>query len=167
MDSQTVSASFWLNEVVNWDGKSPNINRVLATAFGAEDYLDCVRNLQARGIDPLSYINSLDRVCTHSVSTRWTLFLTILRQIIDSLPVGSEIQRRCLRALRKTCGLYGVLPSSYTIPYPLSKPGQRAFASGGFADVWRLTDPRDTKVVFAVKSLRVYEQDPVEKINKV
>ena len=70
MGSQTVSASIWLSEVVNWDGKSPDIDRVLATAFGAEDYLDCVRNLQARGIDPLSYINSLDRVCTRSVSTR-------------------------------------------------------------------------------------------------
>jgi len=93
-------------------------------------------------------------------------FLTILRQIIDSRLVDPGLQRRCLRALRKTCGLYGILPASYTIPYPLSKPGQRAFASGGFPDVWRLTDPRDTKVVFAVKSLRVYEQDPVDKINK-
>ena len=76
--SQLVPASTWLNEVVNWDGKSLDINRVLTAAFGSEDYLDCIRNLQAQGIDPLSYINSLDKVCMHSVSTQRALSLTIL-----------------------------------------------------------------------------------------
>jgi len=33
--------------------------------------------------------------------------------------------------------------------------------------VWRLTDETNADLVFAVKSLRVYEKDPVEKINKV
>ncbi|KAF9789413.1 kinase-like domain-containing protein [Thelephora terrestris] len=76
------------------------------------------------------------------------------------------LQRRCIRALRKTCGLHGILPSSYEVTRPLSKPGPRAFASGGFSDVWKLTDTRDDSVVFAVKTLRVYEQDPADKINK-
>ena len=89
------------------------------------------------------------------------------RQIIDSLPVSSVLRRRCIRALRKTCGLYGILPASYTITFPLSKPGQRPIASGGYKDVWRLTDEADPERVFAVLSLRVYEQDSVEKINKV
>ena len=67
---QTLSAQTYLNEIVNWDGKSPDINQVLTTAFGAKDYLDRTRNIQGQGIDPLSYINSLDRVRTHSVSLR-------------------------------------------------------------------------------------------------
>ena len=48
--------------VANWDGKSQDITQVLATAFEAEDYVDCIKNLQVRGIEPLSYINSLDKV---------------------------------------------------------------------------------------------------------
>lgn len=88
-------------------------------------------------------------------------------QIIDSLPVDLELRRRCLRALRKTCGLCGVLPVSYTIVHPLSKPGLRPFASGGFSDVWKVTHEHNPNMAFAIKSLRVYERDPVEKINKV
>ncbi|KAF9789407.1 kinase-like domain-containing protein [Thelephora terrestris] len=76
------------------------------------------------------------------------------------------MQRRCLRALRKTCGLYGILPDSYTVTYPLSKPNQRPFTRGGFCDIWKLTDETNEKA-YAVKSLRVYEKDdPIEKIRK-
>jgi len=68
--------------------------------------------------------------------------------------------------LRKTCGLYGILPASYTITYLLSKPGPRAFASGGSSDIWKLTDKRNPNMSFAVKSLRVYGKDPIEEMNK-
>ena len=164
---RTISASVSLAKVANWDGETQDVYRVLTTAFGAEDYWDCIRKLQAQGIDPLSYINNLDKVCTFPILRKHDSFLITWRQVIDSLPVGSALRRRCIRALRKTCGLYGLLPTSYTITFSLSKSGQRAFASGGFTDVWRLTDETDPKRVFAVKSLRVYDQDPVEKINKV
>ena len=59
---RTISASVSLAEVANWNGESQDIGRILITAFGAEDYLDCIKNLQARDIDPLSYINNLDKV---------------------------------------------------------------------------------------------------------
>lgn len=61
---QTVSASTSLKEVSNWDGKSQAIYQVVAAAFEAKDYADCIRNLQARGIEPGLYINSLDQVRT-------------------------------------------------------------------------------------------------------
>ena len=63
MASQTVPAPLWLNDLVNSDGNSPNINQILTTAFAAGDYLDCIKNLKERGVEPLSYINSLDKVC--------------------------------------------------------------------------------------------------------
>lgn len=67
-----------------------------------------------------------------------------------------------------TCGLYGILPACYEVTSTLSvPPGQIATSRGGFADVWRLTDEKDNRKVFAVKFLRVYEKDPVDKINKV
>lgn len=169
MTTQAVSASISLIKVINWDGTSQDINQVLTAAFDAEDYLDCIKNLRERNIDPLSYINRLDKVSPYSIPKHHARFMTIWQQIIDNLPIDSELRKRCLRALRKTCGLYGILPDSYTIPSNLTKPGprQRPFASGGFSDVWKLPEERNQDRIFAVKSLRVYEQDPSEKINKV
>ena len=61
--SQAVnSAATCLIKIANWDGKSQDIKQVLTAAFNAEGYLDCIKNLRARNVDPLSYIDSLDRV---------------------------------------------------------------------------------------------------------
>jgi len=60
--SQVVSAAIHLTKIVNWDGTSQDIKQVLTTAFEAKDYLDCIKNLRAQDVDPLSYINSLDKV---------------------------------------------------------------------------------------------------------
>ena len=62
MTSQADSASISLKAVADWDGSSQAIYGVLAAAFGAHDYLDCIKNLPKRGIDPESYINNLDTV---------------------------------------------------------------------------------------------------------
>lgn len=162
-----VSASIWLNKLISWDGGSQDINQVLTAAFGAGDYLDCIKDLRARGIDPLSYINSLDKVRTLLILRQYNQFIIAWGQIIDSLPIVSDLRKRCIRALRKTSGIYGILPASHTVTFPLSKPGPRCFSSGGFTDIWKLEDETDRSRIFAVKSFRVCEQDPVENINKV
>jgi len=64
---EPVSAVTFLMKVVNWDGKSQEIHEVLAAAFDAKDYLECIRDLQARQIEPLSYINNLDQVSSYSI----------------------------------------------------------------------------------------------------
>ncbi|KAF9649192.1 hypothetical protein BDM02DRAFT_3186490 [Thelephora ganbajun] len=66
MATDTVSAKTSLMRIVSWDGKSQNIYQVLTTAFEAKDYLDCIKDLRAQNIDPPSYINSLDKVSSHS-----------------------------------------------------------------------------------------------------
>ena len=167
MTSQPYSASISLKAIADWDGSSQAIYGVLATVFEAPDYLDCIKYLSKRGIDPESYINNLDKVRLFSILRQHSWCSTILTQIIDALPVDSELRRPCLRALKKTCGLYGILPTSYTITHLLSRPGPRAFAWGVYCDVWRLSDEQNPKKIFAVKVLRVYEQDPFDKINKV
>ena len=139
---------------------------MLTAAFEAEGYLGCIENLRAGEIDPLSYVNSLDKVSLFSVLNLSAWFVTIWWQIIDSLPPDSDLRKRCIRALRKTCGLYGILPASYVVPFTLSKPVRRPFSSGGFSDVWKFTEKNNDRA-FAVKSLRIYEQDPIERINKV
>ena len=64
--TQAVSAAISLVKIVNWDGTSQDVKQALTTAFGAEDYLDCIKDLRARNIEPLSYINSLDKVSSCS-----------------------------------------------------------------------------------------------------
>ena len=59
---RSTSASTSLMKVANWDGKSRDIGQVLTAAFDANEYLDCIKNLRALDIDPLSYINNLDMV---------------------------------------------------------------------------------------------------------
>ena len=68
MASQITSTSALLRTIANWDEESQDIYQVVATAFkvGAV-YLYCIKDLQAIGITPKSYINSLDKVlCTQS-----------------------------------------------------------------------------------------------------
>ena len=65
MAAHAVSASISLKKVASWDGEYQDIGQVLTAAFGADDYLDCIKNLQGQGIEPLSYIDSLDKVSLH------------------------------------------------------------------------------------------------------
>ena len=69
--------SILLMEVANWDGKSQGIDQVLTALFGTEDYLDCIKDLRARNIDPQAYINSLDKVSSSLVLDRNTWLITI------------------------------------------------------------------------------------------
>ncbi|KAF9651826.1 kinase-like protein [Thelephora ganbajun] len=123
--------------------------RVLTAVFAAHDYIDCLGNLPGWSIGPQKYIDGLDR-------------------IIDTLSPGSEFYHRCLRALRKTCGIYGLLPSSYIMPQGLvlvtTRNVKRPFASGGFSDVWRARG--NGGQFFAIKHLRTYEVDDLQHIGK-
>ena len=77
MATETVSALVFLNKIISWDGKSQDIIEALTTAFEAKDYLDCITNLKARGVEPLLYINILDKVCPLSTPTRCIRFTSI------------------------------------------------------------------------------------------
>ena len=65
--TQAVSASTSLIKIAAWDGTSHDIKQVLTSAFDATDYLDCIKNLRERNIDPLSYINNLDKVSSYPI----------------------------------------------------------------------------------------------------
>ena len=84
-------------------------------------------------------------------------------QAIDILSPESDIHKPCVRALSRTCKIYGLLPGSHTVRITLTK-GHHAVASGGFADVWK-AEGEDGEV-YAIKVLRLYE-DSAAKVNKV
>ena len=58
-----------------------------------------------------------------------------------------------------------MLPTSYHVTFSLQKPDAMPNASGGYSDVWKVNGPGAS--VFALKVLRVTQQDDFHKIKKV
>ena len=163
------SASAHLSRISQRNVSRQDAQQVLTAAFTADDYPACIKDLNGRNIDPQAYIDGLDQVSScPSMFTSSTL-TGVPHQITDILPTGSEIYNRCLRALRKTCGIYGLLPSSHHMPQGLtlvtSGEFKRPFASGGFSDVWRARN--ENGQLFAIKHIRTYEVDNQEHMRKV
>jgi len=71
------SASIFLMKVANWDGRSQEIHEALTAAFETKDYLECLKDLRARQIEPQLYINNLDKVSPYSIPKRLARFMTI------------------------------------------------------------------------------------------
>jgi len=80
-------------------------------------------------------------------------------QAIDILSTESDIYERCVRALSKVCGIYGLLPDSHKVKSTLTT-SKHALASGGFSDIWKATNEKGE--VFAVKVLRMYQNNAVQ-----
>ena len=66
--------------------------------------------------------------------------------------------------LRKLCGTFGVLPSSFTLPPALVERDPAPFASGGYSNVYKATF-RNRPIV--IKVLNVITQLEREKLHKV
>lgn len=146
-----------------------NAREALDAAYVADDYLDCIKDLRGLGIDPQAYIDGLDQVrCRLPVLVSVPLTIA-LHQIVNCLLSGSDDYYRCLRAMRKSCGIYGILPVSYCVPPDLTLVTtgkiKRPFASGGFADVWKAENNKGQ--MFAIKSLRMYQRDDLARAKKV
>ena len=140
---------------------------MLTTAFEAPDYQNCVKDLQALGIDPLQYINSLEKVSLYLIWSTYAHLMKIWWQITDTLQIDSDPWRQCLRALTMACGLYGILPTSYEIPFTLSEPCGKPSSSCSFFNHWRLSNEDDPNQVFAVKSFRAWTGYNLEILKKV
>ena len=146
-----------------------NAREVLAAAFEADDYADCIRNLAEWEIDPQAYVDGLDQVRPLPPMFVGVMLTAVPHQIISTLPSGSDHYYRSLRALRRTCGIHGVLPTSFKVPQGLSlitaNQMKRPFASGGFSDVWKARN--DKGEIFAIKHIRTYERDSIAYAKKV
>ena len=71
---------------------------------------------------------------------------------------------KVFKRLRQLCGRLGLLPNSHIIPEKLIQTSEVAVASGGYGDVWEgiYNDKR-----VAIKALRIYRVDDVQKVAKV
>ena len=158
---QVASLAGYLRSIA--DGSLPSrraVSQILTNVLNAEDYDKCVRDLCSHKVDPQSFIDGLDKVCSGP-----SLFLTTLHshplgyQAIDILWSRSDIHERCVRALSKACGIYGLLPDSHEIKSTLTM-SEHANASGGFSDIWKATN--ENGEVFAVKALRMYQNNALQ-----
>ena len=59
------SSAGYLRSIADGGLTSPQaITQILTSALNAEDYDKCVRDLRSHNIDPQSYIDGLDKVCS-------------------------------------------------------------------------------------------------------
>jgi hypothetical protein len=163
------SASVHLSLISQKKVPPQDAQEVLTNAFSAHDYIDCIKNLTGWQIDPQAYVDGLDQVCSRLSMLVGTMLTVVPHQMINTLEPGSDVYYRCLRALRKTCGIYGILPASFCVPQGLTLVTtgvmKRPFASGGFSDVWKARD--DNGQIFAIKHIRTYEIDDLAHMKKV
>ena len=75
-----------------------------------------------------------------------------------------DIRRSSVRILRRVCGLQTILPRSCILSDNISKEGDTAFASGGFADVWKGSYNENP---VCIKAFRAYTADNLAEIKKV
>ena len=147
--------------LISKDKVSPqDAKHVLTAAFTAEDYSDCIKDLNGCEIDPQAYMDGLDQVGSRTLTFTTSTLIFLLHQIIDNLSPQSEIYRSGLRALREACGIYGLLPYSYIKPGPLTR-GERVFScQGNVLYLWKARDSGGC--LFAVRQIPTYEKDDFE-----
>jgi len=75
-----------------------------------------------------------------------------------------DLRRRSVRILRRVCGSQAILPRSCILSENISREGDIAFASGGFADVWK---GRSGGTRVCVKAFRAYTAENLFKIKQV
>ena len=131
----------------------------LSNILRGEAYKEYILNLQ--GNDLVSVIDYLDNVCCH-VSLPY--FLLRPPQVLNSLDPPHSGFWECLDELRKICGSWMILPTSYTLSSSLLNVDCQPVASGGTGDVYEGT-LNNSRV--CVKRVRVYSKDGPGKATKV
>ena len=85
-------------------------------------------------------------------------------QAFEAQNMSLDLRKRSARILRRVCGLQMILPRSCIISDNISKEGDIAFASGGFADVWK---GRHSGNSVCIKEFRAYTANNLSKAKQV
>ena len=86
--------------------------------------------------------------------------ICVLFQALDIPELSPQIQRKCIRLLRKMCGRHALLPRTLKIPISYDQTST-ALYRGRYADVWKGEhNGRDV----AVKVIRTYSDNDLQKI---
>ena len=75
-----------------------------------------------------------------------------------------DLRRKSVRILRRVCSLQNILPRSCVLSDDISREGDIAFASRGFADVWK---GRHNGNRVCIKAFRAYTLKNPSKVKRV
>ena len=117
--------------------------------------------MSLQGDDALTLVDILDQV---SRLIRLVAPHLNSPQAFEAQNMTLDLRKRSDRILRRVCGLQMILPRSCLISDGISKEGDVAFASGGFADVWK---GRYNGNPVCVKAFRNYTAQNLAKIKQV
>ena len=139
-----------------------DLSSALQVAFEQRDLYDSyVSSLVGDIGRAMRLLEVFDKVCSVKYS--------IMRIDSQHQPMVQALQTATydvtiFKRFRQLCGRTGLLPTSHTIPEKLIKTTEHPIASGGFGNVWEgiYNDKR-----VAIKALRVYKVDVVQKVKKV
>ena len=85
-------------------------------------------------------------------------------QAFEAPNMALDLRRKSVRILRRVCGSQTILPRSCILSEGISKEGDIAFASGGFADIWKGRHNGDR---VCIKAFRAYTAENLSKIKQV
>ena len=149
-----------LRHLYSLDTSSPDLSRYLyhlIQSDGDDHYL-----LGLQGSKLIRLVDFLDEV---RVSPSASLQLTEQApQALAIIPPTDDVSRLCLHKLQAICSHHGILPSSHIIAGGLTRVGDYAFASGGFADVWEGMHD-NTKVCIKCPRITIRDRQDIEKVN--
>jgi hypothetical protein len=140
--------------------RSREFPNTLTKMLASQEGVNTAMSLQ--GDDALTLVDILDQV---SRPTRTGVpHLITPAQAFEAPNMSLDLRRRSVRILRRVCGQQTILPRSCILSENISKEGDIAFASGGFADVWK---GRHNGNPVSVKAFRAYTAENLSKIKKV
>ena len=163
-----------------WD-KRPDLTTVINTLHDAGDVIE----LESRGFreaDLISFLNNCRGGSRSDPDAKkaqgivdildlvgWFgnhISLVSLRyaQALDDGGLHKRRRKKCLKYLRKLCGTFGILPSSFILEPTFNERGVEPFATGGFSHVYKATYNGRT---VAIKTLRIATTVDPEKAHRV
>ena len=117
--------------------------------------------MSLQGDDALTLVDILDQVSRLRIIA--VLRLTPV-QAFEAPNMELDLRRKCVRVLRRVCGSEAILPRSCILSENISKEGDIAIASGGFADIWK---GRHNGNRVCIKAFRAYTVENLSKIKQV
>lgn len=140
--------------------RSREFPNVLTKMLASQENVNTAMTLQ--GDDALTLVDILDQVSR--LMRIGPPYLIAPAQAFEAPNMSLDLRRRSVRILRRVCGLQTILPRSCILSENISKEGDIAFASGGFADVWK---GRHNGNSVCIKAFRAYAPENLSKIKQV
>jgi hypothetical protein len=139
--------------------RSREFPNTLTKMLASQEGMNTAMSMQ--GDDALALVEILDQV-----SRPWIVGAPQLipAQAFEAPNMELDLRRKSVRILRRVCGSETILPRSCILSENISKEGDIAFASGGFADVWK---GRHNGKLVCIKAFRAYTAENLSKIKQV